>query len=78
MRKFYIFNINNEFAVLNKNDSYDIFRQMESIKKLTKDEFYNAIKIYETLAHTIDKKIVDIKIFNNHKYSYYYTKYKNS
>lgn len=78
MRKFYIFNINDEFAVLNKEDSYEIFRQMENIKKLDKANFYNAIKIYETLAHTIDKRLLDIEIYNHHKYSYYYTKYKNT
>ena len=77
MRKFYLFNIKNEFNILNKNDGYELYRQMENIKNLDKNNFYNAIKIYETLAHTIDKRLLDIEIYNNHKFSYYYTKYKN-
>lgn len=77
MRKFYIFNINDEFAILNKNDAYNIYRQMQDIKKLTKKEFYNAIKIYEMLADTINKNSIEELLFNNYKYSYFYTKYKN-
>jgi hypothetical protein len=77
MRKFYIFKINKEFNILNKDDSYNIYRQMENIKNLDKDNFYNAIKIYETLANTFNKSLLDIEIYNKHKYSYYYTKYKN-
>lgn len=77
MRKFYIFNINDEFSILNKNDAYDLYKQMESIKKLDKDEFYIAIKIYETIAKTIDKNIMNKEVYNKHKDSYFYTKYKN-
>lgn len=77
MRKFYIFNINSEFAILNKENCFELYRQMENIKKLDKNNFYNAIKIYETIAHTINKRLLDIEIYNKHKFSYYYTKYKN-
>lgn len=77
MRKFYIFNINNEFAILNKEDSYELFRQMENIRGLDKEEFYNAIRIYETLAHTIDKQDLNSRIYDKHKESFYYTKYQN-
>lgn len=78
MRKFYLFIINKEFSILNKKNPYDLYKQMETIKNLKKDEFYIAIKIYETLANTIDKYKLNMKIYNNHKKSYYYTKYKNT
>jgi len=77
MRKFYIFGINEEFNILNKDDTYDLYRQMENIKNLDKDNFYDAVRIYETIAHKIDDKKLEREIYNNHKYSYYYTKYKN-
>ena len=77
MRKFYIFGINEEFNILNKDDTYDLYRQMENIKNLDKNNFYDAVKIYETIAHKIDDKKLEIEIYNNHKYSYYYTKYNN-
>lgn len=77
MRKFYIFNINKEFEILNKNDAYDLYRQMETIKNLSREEFYLAVKIYETLVNPIDKNKYNIEIYNRHKNSYFYTKYKN-
>ena len=78
MRKFYIFNINKEFSILNKNDSYDLYRQMESIKNLDRDKFYIAINIYETLVSTIDKRNMNLEVYNKHKDSLYYTKYQNT
>ena len=77
MRKFYIFNINDEFKVLNKDNAYDLYRQMENIKHLNKNEFYNGIKIYETLASIFDKYKIDEYLYDLNKDSYFYTKYKN-
>ena len=77
MRKFYIFNINNEFRILNRNNEYDLFRQMESIKKLSKDEFYIAIKIFNTLASTININNINNEVFNQNRDNDFYTKYRN-
>ncbi len=76
MRKFYIFKINNEFKVLNKDNGYDLYRQMENIKHLDKSEFYNGIKIYETLANIFNKTEIDRQLYEKNKDSYFYTKYK--
>ena len=46
MRKFYIFNINKEFKILNSDDGYSLYKQMENIHNLDKDNFYNAVKIF--------------------------------
>ncbi|MBE6161448.1 MAG: sporulation inhibitor of replication protein SirA [Firmicutes bacterium] len=78
MRKFYIFNINKEFEILNKNDGYELYRQMEIINNLSRDEFYIAVKIYETLVSPIDKSKFNDEVYNNHKNSFFYTKYKNN
>lgn len=67
MRKFYIFNINDEFTILNSDNGFDLYKQMESIHNLDKDNFYNAIKLYETIAHTIDKNDLNKEIYKNIK-----------
>lgn len=78
MRKFYIFNINYEFTILNNDNGFDLYKQMESIHNLDKDNFYNAIKLYETIAHTIDKNDLNKEIYKKYKDNYFYTKYKNT
>lgn len=78
MRKFYIFNINYEFTILNSDNGLDLYKQMESIHNLDKDNFYNAIKLYETIAHTIDKNDLNKEIYKKYKDNYFYTKYKNT
>lgn len=78
MRKFYIFNINDEFTILNSDNGFDLYKQMESIHNLDKDNFYNAIKLYETIAHTIDKNYLNKEIYKKYKDNYFYTKYKNT
>ena len=77
MRKFYIFNINKEFSILSKNNEYNLYKQMESIKRLNKDEFYIGIKIYETIANIIDNNYYNKEVYDKNKDSYFYTKYKN-
>lgn len=78
MRKFYIFNINPEFSIIYKDNAYDIFKEMEIIKNLNKDEYYIATQIFETYTKKINKNSINKKIANCYKDSYYYTKYKNS
>ena len=77
MRKFYIFNINKEFRILNENNEYDLYRQMESIKRLSKDKYYIGVKLFNTLASTINANDINNKIYEKNKKSDFYTKYRN-
>ena len=74
MRKFYIFNINEEFKILNSDDGYSLYKQMENIHNLDKDNFYNAVKIYETIAHKLDKNKINEELNQKYSENYFYTK----
>ena len=77
MRKFYIFNISPEFRILNRNNEYDLYKQMESIKRLNKEEFYIGIKIFNTIASIINTNNINYEVYNQNKNSDFYTKYRN-
>lgn len=78
MRKFYIFNINEEFKILNSDDGYSLYKQMENIHNLDKDNFYNAVKVYETIAHKLDKNKINEELNQKYSENYFYTKYQNT
>lgn len=77
MRTFYIFKINNEMAILMKNNPYNIFRSMENIFKMSKKEFSLGLNIYEQLIIPIDQNKLNRKIIMSYKDNDYYQKNYN-
>jgi len=78
MRTFYIFKINNEFTTLTKDYPLNLYKNMESIYYLEKNDFDLAYKMFEKLADPFDKKTINNKIFKNYRQNQNYTKWGNT
>ena len=77
MRKFYIFNINREFAILTKELPYNLYKTLEELYYLKKQDYNLGVAIFEKVAIPIDKKMLNLSIFNDYKDNQYYTKFNN-
>jgi len=77
MRQFYIFRINREILLLTKDNPYNLYRMMDEIYGLKTHEVDVAMNIFETIIKPIDKKNLNLCIFDNHKSNDHYTKYNN-
>ena len=77
MRKFYIFNINKEFAILTKELPYNLYKTLEELYYLKKQDYNLGVAIFEKVAIPIDKKLLNITLFNDYKNNQYYTKFNN-
>ncbi len=78
MRTFYIFKINKEFSNLLKNSPYNLFKTLEQIYYLNKSDLQTAFKMFETIAVPINKRELNIEIFNEFKNDENYTKFNNT
>lgn len=78
MRKFYIFNINNEFKTLTKTCPYNLFKTFENIYNLKPEETNYGISLYEKIAAPINKIELNNIIFTNYRNNDHYTKYMNT
>ena len=77
MRKFFIFKINKEMAILAKNNPYNLYRSLEQIYKMKKSEIYVGSNIYEQLINPINIKNLNNEIFAYYKHNDYYSKVNN-
>ncbi len=77
MRKFYIFNINQEFAILTRELPYNLYKTLEELYYLKQQDYSIGVAIFEKVALPIDKKNLNINIFNEFKNNQYYTKFNN-
>ena len=78
MRTFYIFKINKEFAILTKRCPYNLFKSIEQIYYSDKNDLSLAYNIYEQIILPLNKKQINIDIFEKCKESDYYTKFNNT
>ncbi len=78
MRTFYIFKINQEFSNLLKNSPYNLFKTLEQIYYLNKNDLQTAFKMFETIAIPINKRKLNIEIFDEFKDNENYTKFSNT
>lgn len=77
MRTFYIFKINTEFKNLTRNKSYNLYKTIENIYNLKKEDFSIGITMFEQLAESIDNQKANKMIFEFNQNNDYYTKYSN-
>lgn len=77
MRTFYIFKINEEFKTLTKKHSYNLYKTIENIYKLKKEDYDLGITMFEQIADKIDNRKMNLSIFDINRYNDYYTKYSN-
>ena len=78
MRRFYIFNINEYFKILTKNDPYNLYKQFDNIYHFNKYNIKQYCDLYNKITIPINKNKL-----NNNLYNYYlndesYTKYLNT
>ena len=78
MRTFYIFNISREFAILTKENPYNLFKTMEEIYYLSPNDIEVAYQTFETLAKPFDKKRINNDLFQKHQNNQQYTKFKSN
>ena len=78
MRRFYIFNINNEFKTLTRNSPYNLFKTFENLYYL-KDENSNlGIDLYENITSPLDRININNKLFCSYKEDDHYSKFMNT
>ncbi len=77
MRTFHIFKIKNEYAVLMKNNSYQLFRLLDFIYNLDKKEVCKGAELFYKVVDDFNSKKFDIHIFKKYQENYFYTKFQN-
>lgn len=77
MRKFYIFKINKDLAILTRDCPYNIYKNMEQIKKYNKKELDFCYNIYDQLIECIPKDSFNKVIAKKYKENVYYQKNYN-
>lgn len=78
MRNFYIFYINKEFKILSKDNPYNLYRTMENIYYLDKQDLSIGTSLFEQVAVPFDKSEVNKFIFNNLRDNDFYMTSRNS
>jgi len=66
MRTFHIFKIKNEYAVLMKNNSYQLFRLLDFIYNLDKKEVCKGAELFYKVVDDFNSKKFDIHIFKKY------------
>lgn len=77
MRTFYIFKIKNEYAILTKNNPYQLFRMLDFIYHLEINEISRGVDLFYKIVDNYNSKAFDIQIFKKYRENYFYTKFKN-
>ena len=78
MRKFYIFNIKDEFSTLTKTSPYNLFKTFENIYHLNIEEQKYGINMYEKMVKPINKIELNNFLFTNYCTNDHYTKFMNT
>ena len=77
MRTFYIFNINNSFYNLMKNNPYHLFKAMEDIHNFDTSDINIAYDLFMQIVSPFDKSKINNQIFAFAKDNDFYTKFHN-
>ena len=78
MRKFYIFNINNEFKTLTRVCPYNLFKSFQNIYMLNETEQEYGINMYEKMVSPINKIELNNYLFTSYRNNDHYTKFMNT
>ena len=77
MRTFYIFQINDEFTTLTKEQPYNLYKTMEEIYFLQEKDPHIAYDMFEKIVNPFNKKEINLKIFDIYRHNENYTKFNN-
>lgn len=77
MRTFYIFKINQQFKTLSETNSYNLFKTIENIYHLRKEDYGLGITMFEQIAELLDYQKTNNYLFNANQFNEFYTKYSN-
>jgi len=78
MRKFYVFNINNEFKTISKKTPYNLFKTFQNIYMLGSNEEKLGINMYEKIVKPINKNDLNNYLFTSYRNNDHYTKFMNT
>ena len=78
MRTFFIFKIKKHFAILTKNNPYNLYKTIEKIYNLSEEELKKNTNIFEFLKDNFNKDDLNNQLFLSYKDKSYYTKFLNT
>ncbi len=78
MRTFFIFKIKKHFAILMKNNPYNLYKVIEKMYKLSEEELKKNTNVFEFLKDNFDKDNLSNELFLSYKDKSYYTKFLNT
>ena len=78
MRTFYLFKIKTNYSILTKNNPYNLYKTLEEIYHLKKDEIKIAYDLFSHIWDTFNKELLDNNIYEYYKNKYTYTKINNT
>lgn len=78
MRKFYIFNVNNEFKTISKISPYNLFKSFQNIYILDSKEQSIGINMYQKMVKPINKNELNNYLFTCYYNNDHYTKFMNT
>ena len=78
MRTFYLFKIKTNYSILTKNNPYNLYKTLEEIYHLKKDEIKIAYDLFSQIRDTFNKELLDNNIYEYYKSKYTYTKINNT
>ena len=78
MRTFYLFKIKTNYSILTKNNPYNLYKTLEEIYHLKKDQIKIAYDLFSQIRDTFNKELLDNNIYEYYKNKYTYTKINNT
>ena len=78
MRRFYIFNINQEFCNLTRTSPYNLFKTFEDLYNLPEFDKNIGFDLYEKVTSPIDRYSLNTTLFSKYKEDDHYTKFMNT
>lgn len=78
MRTFYLFKIKKNYFNLTKESPYNLYKAIENIYYLKKEELSTGYNFFNQISDTFNKEYLDNNIFEYYKHRYTYTKVHNT
>lgn len=78
MRTFYLFKIKNNYTTLTKDNPYNLYKAIENIYHLKKEQLDTGYNFFNQIRDTFNKEYLDNNIFEYYKNRYTYSKVKDT
>jgi hypothetical protein len=78
MRRFYIFNINNEFKILTRKSPYNLFKTFENLYYYQDNDLNYGFDLYDKITTPINRININKKLFLSYKNDDHYSKFMNT